>query len=112
VYEADYEAMSLFAAGHNLSLIAQCVGFEVKFICQLEEEIMEETVISWSELHRIDPLLQFDAAYRDLVSRYITSTSRRFSDALKRVQNTTEFVLSLHLFVRGLTDPGNGCVVR
>jgi hypothetical protein len=39
-------------------------------------------------------------------------TSFRFSDGSKRVQNPTEFVMSLHQSVRGLTDPNNGCVVR
>jgi hypothetical protein len=56
VYEADYEVRRLLAAGHSPSLIAQCVGLDARLIRQLEEEIMDGTVASLSELHRIDPL--------------------------------------------------------
>jgi hypothetical protein len=112
VHATDSKVRRLLAACYSPSLITQCVGLDARLIRQLEEAIMDETVVSLSELHRIDSFLQFYDPYRDLVSRCIAPTSNRFSDALEKVQNPIEFVISLHGFVRGLIDPGHGCLVR
>jgi hypothetical protein len=111
MYKIDYKVRKPLVAGYNPSLITQFVGLDARLIRQLEGEITNETDVSLSELHRIDPLLQYDDAHHDSMSQYIVPTSFRFSDASKRVQNPTEFVISLHRSVRGLTDADNACVV-
>jgi hypothetical protein len=61
------ETRKLLTAGHDVSKITQWIQGPKEVVAQINHIIINERVITTSELHRVSGLFRFNQQYQDLV---------------------------------------------